>query len=154
VPPYQYVDVIKSFDYEKLYIVTDASTWEELDKKDVSKMQKKRVKSSRKKHISLAAADNSVKYMHDLVTTLAPFNPIIVHHSNYMKDFDFIRSFDKIIIHNSTFSWWAAVLSQATRVGVYEPWKPAKGKRNKNLGHTNYPGWFGWGKDERATYWR
>ena len=59
--------------------------------------------------------------------------------------FNFIRSFDKILFKNSTFSWWASVLSDASRVGVFGPWKPDKGKKNKNLGQADFPGWFSWG---------
>ena len=83
--------------------------------------------------------------MNNLVYTFSEFNPIIIHNNNMMTDFKFIMSFDKIIFKNSTFSWWAAVLSDASRVGVFGPWKPNKKERNKNLGRADFPGWFSWG---------
>ena len=53
---------------------------------------------------------------------------------------------------NSTFSWWAAVLSEASCVGVFGPWKPNKGNRNKNLGKMDIPGWFSWGLENNLLY--
>ena len=50
------------------------------------------------------------------------------------------------MIFNSTFSWWAAALSGAEKVAIFNPWKiakPAHGRRN--LGQTNFPGWWSWG---------
>ena len=155
VSPRQYANVIKSFDFDKLYIVTDTSKsyWRPLTKDDVNMMKRQRRKKY-KNNAVMAPIEHTMKYMDDLVSTLSQFEPIIVHHKDHMKDFNFIRSFDKMIIHNSTFSWWAATLSHASRVGVYKPWKPAKGKKNKNLGRTDFPGWFGWGTDDRANYWK
>lgn len=43
------------------------------------------------------------------------YNPIISSNDKY-KDFDFIRSFNKIIISMSTYSWWAAFLSNAEEI--------------------------------------
>lgn len=46
----------------------------------------------------------------------------------------------KIIINVSTFSWWAAVLSNAEEVYVPSKWKWKK-KDNKNLPDINLNGW-------------
>jgi hypothetical protein len=38
------------------------------------------------------------------------------------SDFNFIRSFNKIVCGNSTFSWWATFLSEANTIITYKPW--------------------------------
>jgi len=48
--------------------------------------------------------------------------PRIVSHPNPKDDFEFIRSFDNIICSNSSFCWWAAYLSEATKILTFEPW--------------------------------
>jgi hypothetical protein len=47
------------------------------------------------------------------------FNNVVVSNDEY-TDFEFIRSFDKIICSNSTFSWWASFLSDASIVYIPE----------------------------------
>ena len=49
------------------------------------------------------------------------FRPTIISQTA-KEDFDFIRSFDTIISSNSSFSWWAAFLSDASRIYTFEPW--------------------------------
>jgi len=145
VKPEVYRDVIlNNFDFDKLYIATDSDRWDYVDEKYIKKLQKKYIGRA----ASFVSIKKSVKYMNNLVDTFKEFNPKIVHHTNMMDDFNFIRSFDKILFKNSTFSWWAAVLSDASKVGVFGPWKPDKGKRNKNLGRMSLPGWFSWGSTE------
>ena len=64
----------------------------------------------------------------------------------FIHDFNLTRSFNQVIIFNSTFSWWAATLSGAKKVAIFSPWKIAKPiQSRRNLGETNYPGWFSWG---------
>jgi hypothetical protein len=38
------------------------------------------------------------------------------------QQFDFIRSFDRIVTCNSTFSWLAAYLSDASKIWTFKPW--------------------------------
>jgi hypothetical protein len=45
------------------------------------------------------------------------YHPVIVSNSQ-MEDFAFLRSFKKMVISESTFSWWAAFLSDAEAVYV------------------------------------
>ena len=45
------------------------------------------------------------------------YNPIIVE-TDPVNDFHFIRKFDKIICSNSTYCWWAAFLSEASRIYI------------------------------------
>ena len=60
------------------------------------------------------------------------------------EDFTFIRGFKNILFQHGTLSWWAAILSEADKVGVYGPWRPWKGDSNKNLSNVNIEGWFKW----------
>ena len=60
-----------------------------------------------------------------------------------IKDFNFMRTFDKILFSNSTFSWWAAFLSDASEIYLNKDWQSGhKGGRVK-LGLTDYPNWRG-----------
>lgn len=62
------------------------------------------------------------------------YRPVIVHNSQ-MEDFAMLRSFKKMVISESTFSWWAAFLSEAEE--IYMPkskngiWS---GKTDQHLG--------------------
>ena len=60
-----------------------------------------------------------------------------------LADFNFIRSFDKILFSNSTFSWWASFLSQATQIYFNKQWQPNHKNGRVKLGQTNYPNWRG-----------
>ena len=66
---------------------------------------------------------------------------------NYMDetifDFNFIRGFDKILFSNSTFSWWASLLSDASQVWFNSEWQPNHYNGMIKLGETNYPNWKG-----------
>lgn len=46
----------------------------------------------------------------------------IVTGGSALDDFNFIRSFDRIVCSNSTFCWWAAFLSNASKVWTFKPW--------------------------------
>lgn len=133
--------ILDNFEFDRLYIVTDSQRWESINVQYVKKLHKK----YKKNLTSFIPIKKSMKYMNNLVSEFKKFKPIIIHHDKLIDDFNFIRSFDKIMFKNSTFSWWAAVLSESHKVGVYGPWKPNKKKRNKNLGKADFPGWFSWG---------
>ena len=49
--------------------------------------------------------------------TFARFSPVYVH-GEPLDDFRFIKGFNRIILSNSGFSWWAAFLSDATEIHV------------------------------------
>ncbi len=150
VKPETYRRVISSnFNFNKLYIVTDADKWDYVNKKDIKKIQEEIKIKYRKNLTGFIPIKKSISFMNGLVDSLKEFNPILYHNKKFIDDFNFIRSFDQIMFKNSTFSWWASVLSGASKVGVFGPWKPGKGKgKIKNLGKTNYDGWFSWGKIE------
>ena len=150
VKPEVYKRVISSnFNFDKLYIVTDADKWDYVNKKDIKNIQNEIKIKYRKNLTDFIPVKKSMSFMNNLVDSLKKFNPILCHNKNFIDDFNFIRSFDQIMFKNSTFSWWASVLSGASKVGVFGPWKPGKGKgKIKNLGKTDYDGWFSWGEIE------
>ena len=55
----------------------------------------------------------------------------------------FIRSFDKILFSNSTFSWWASFLSDASEIYFNKKWQPHHAGGRVKLGLTDYPNWIG-----------
>lgn len=150
-----YETALANFEFEKVHIVTDSEKWDNYTMEDIKQLRKN-VKKGPNGRTPLVKSSESLKYIITLAEKFAKMNPV-VHLSqgnvmknsgglraNFIDDFNLIRSFDKVVVHNSTFSWWAATLSGARRVGVWRPWKPLK-SRNKNLGETDYPGWFSWG---------
>lgn len=49
------------------------------------------------------------------------WRPVVVSKSP-REDFNFLRSFSRIVCSNSTFAWWAAFLSEATKVWTFGRW--------------------------------
>jgi len=148
VKPQIYKEIIKTnFKFEKLFIVTDSEKWDYVTKKDIRKVQQEIAKKYKRNPTKFISVDKSVKYVNSLIDSLKDFEPILHHSKRAIDDFNFIRSFDQIIFKNSTFAWWASVLSKASKIGVFKLWKPGKGKdKNRNLGQANFPGWFSWGE--------
>ena len=150
IKPESYKRIIKdNFNFDRLYIVTDMDKWGHLDKKYIKNIHEDIKIKYRKNPTGFISHKVSIRYMNGLVDSLKEFNPILHHSSNFIDDFNFIRSFDQIMFKNSTFSWWASFLSNASKIGVFKLWKPGKGKdKNRNLGSTNLPSWFSWGDKE------
>ena len=48
------------------------------------------------------------------------YDPIILH-GDVLQDFRAIKSFNKIVMSQSTFAWWAAFLSNASEIFVPVP---------------------------------
>ena len=154
--------VISSFNYKKLHIVTDAEKWKPYTISDIEKIRHQ-IEIGPNPPINSPWVDpeQSLEYINHLIEELSELNPII--HCNgknviegsgalrggFIDDFNLLRSFDQVIVHNSTFSWWAATLSGASQVAIFNPWKIAKPKhQRRNLGQTNFPGWRSWGSAE------
>lgn len=51
-----------------------------------------------------------------ILEDLYPYNPIMLQHVSALHTFNFIRRFNKIILSQSTYSWWAAYLSEAQEI--------------------------------------
>jgi hypothetical protein len=150
-----YERAISKFDFERLHIVTDAEKWAPYGEKDIKKIRKE-VLTGPNLSSELVPISASIDYINELFYGLSKYNPVVhcngadmicgsgALRSNFIDDFNLIRSFDKIVVFNSTFAWWAACLSDASHIATYKPWKPNKGPKNKNLGLTDYDGWFSW----------
>jgi len=150
-------EVLNKMSFERLHIVTDAEKWEPYTISDIKKIQDQ-IRVGPNRTAPWVSTEQSLEYMNHLVEELTPLDPII--HCNgaemmggtgglrgsFIDDFNLLRSFDKVIVHNSTFSWWAATLSGASQVAIFNPWKIAKPPNlRRNLGRTNFDGWFSWG---------
>lgn len=133
---------IKNFNFDGLHIVSDMPKWDHINIKELNHMnfhynvpKKQRVE-----------AQKSVDYFNSLVDCFSKYNPVFRKRS-VADDFQFIRGFNNILFQHGTMSWWAAVLSEAEKVGVYGPWRPWKGASNKNLSNVPIDNWFKWGED-------
>ena len=150
---------IGEFKYDRLHIVTDAEKWDTYTLDDIERIRQEiSIGPNPPSNSPWVERTQSVEYMNHLIEGLQDLNPIV--HCNrektiegsgglrggFINDFNLLRSFDQVIVFNSTFSWWAATLSGASKVGIFSPWKIAKAPhQRRNLGETNYPGWFSWG---------
>ena len=158
-------NVLSKMQYKRLHIVTDAEKWGLHTALDIHKIQEQ-IKTGPNQSAPWVSTEQSLEYINHLVEELSCLEPI-VHcngakmirgsgglRDNFIEDFNLIRSFDKVIVHNSTFSWWAAALSGASQVAIFDPWKIAKEpSHRRNLGKTNFNGWFSWGGEE-ALYFK
>ena len=152
-------EVIKKFEYDKLHIVTDSEKWGGYTLEDINKIRHEiSVGPNPPVNSPWVEPEQSLEYANHLMDGLSELNPIV--HLNgattlpgsgglrgdFIDDFNLTRSFNQVIIFNSTFSWWAATLSGAEKVAIFNPWKIAKKpEARRNLGNTSYPGWFSWG---------
>jgi hypothetical protein len=157
-------NVLKDFDYRRLHIVTDAKKWSTYTVEDINEIQEQ-IRIGPNPTEPWVSTEQSLEYINHLVEGISELEPVVhcngantIHGSgglrdSFIDDFNLIRSFDKVIIHNSTFSWWAATLSGASEVAVFNPWKIAKPKRfRRNLGETGFEGWFPWGGKESLYF--
>jgi hypothetical protein len=160
-----YAKAIESFDFNRIHIVTDAEKWGYYTHDDVKKIQKDILEGPNPGALWVPIQD-SLNYMKELVDAFKPYDPIIHRtnsptikgsgglRGNFMDAFNLLRSFDQVLLYNSTFSWWGAVLGNASKVGVFSLWKPGREDKNPNLGQTNYHGWFSWGDNNDLIRYR
>ncbi len=155
-------EVLEKFNYKRLHIVTDAEKWTPYTLDDIEKIRKEiSIGPNPPSNSPWVNPEDSMEYMNHLIEGFEELDPIV--HTNgaemiggsgglrgdFMEDFNLIRSFNQVVIFNSTFSWWAATLSGASEVAVFNPWKIAKPKKQRrNLGETSFDGWFSWGKSD------
>tara|TARA_B100000212_G_C27379031_1_gene536044 strand:+ start:830 stop:1666 length:837 start_codon:yes stop_codon:yes gene_type:complete len=134
-----YLKAIEKFDFDELHIVTDMPKWDYVTGDELNNM---------KFHLNVPQSERvpieeSVKFFNELVGGFEKYNPKIKQRT-IVEDFNFIRESDNILFEHGTLSWWAAVLSDAKKVGVYGPWRPWKGTKNKNLSKIPLKNWFKW----------
>ncbi len=134
-----YLKAIEKFDFDSLHIVTDMPKWDYVIGDELNNM---------KFHLNVPEHERvpikeSVKFFNELVDGFKKYNPVIKKRT-IVDDFNFIRESDNILFEHGTLSWWAAVLSDAKKVGVYGPWRPWKGTKNKNLSKIPLKNWFQW----------
>lgn len=134
-----YKRAIEKFDFNKLHIVTDMPKWDFIDETELANMSF---------HYNVpvenrVSPQESVDYFNSFVEGFAEYKPIMEKRT-IVEDFNFIRSFENIMFQHGTLGWWASTLSDASKVGVYGPWRPWKGTSNKNLSQVNFDGWFQW----------
>jgi len=132
-------NAINQFNYSKLYIVSDIPAWKETTINEMKKF-KYHVDIDPIHSIDIASA---VNYHNTLIKTLNKYDPIIKN-NDIVSDFNFLLSFNMALFQHSTLAWWATVIGGTKQVGVYGPWRPYKGKDNKNLSQIPLPGWFQW----------
>ena len=82
--------------------------------------------------IHIAWVKENIKHSNDITYVEEP-------HPDYI-DFELMRNCKHFIISNSTFSWWAAYLGQASDKLVMTPDKWYNDGRNKE--QLNLPGWM------------
>jgi hypothetical protein len=94
---------------------------------------------------------DNVKYDRLFITSQDPLNPVLedlyeydpifVHHITPIHTLNFVRLFNKIVLSQSTFSWWAAYLSEAEEIYFPitkdGPWSYGPNQRSKwkDVGH-------------------
>ena len=134
-----YLKAIDKFNFDRLHIVTDMKKWDYITTDELSSIKfHKSVPKEQSVDLHLA-----VEYFNSFIDGFSKYNPIMENRT-IVEDFNFIRTFKNILFQHGTLGWWAAVLSDATKVGVYGPWRSWKGDKNKNLSEINLEGWFKW----------
>ena len=134
-----YIRAINNFDFERLHIVTDLPRWKRVTASELSNIKFHNTVPSSKS----VPIEHSVSYLNSLIDAFDCFDPIVKKRT-VEEDFNFIRTFDNILFEHGTMSWWAAFLSNASKVGVYGPWRPWKLTSNKNLSNIPLDNWFRW----------
>ena len=135
----RFIEAIEKYEFDNLHIVTSMPKWDYITEEELLNINF---------HVSVPKDNrvpikDSVEHFNSFVEGLKRYNPIVKHRSVY-GDFTFIRTFENILFEHGTMSWWAAFLSDASKVGVYGPWRPWKTSKNKNLSNIPLNGWFKW----------
>ncbi|MAU37507.1 MAG: hypothetical protein CMD14_09120 [Flavobacteriales bacterium] len=140
-------NVIDDIKYERLYVVTNLKKHETWTMKDLLDYKDKLIKYgdcganyTNDTIINSSQMEESLSNLNGVIKVLNDRNAIWKS-DTILNDFNFIRSFDKIMIGVSTYSWWAAILSNAKEVYAPKNWKYLKGDRNKNLPFVELDNW-------------
>lgn len=135
----QYENALKDFKFKKVSIVTDVPFWREINANDLLNLEC-HTNVCRKSQ----TMEKGVIYFNEIFNFFNTFNPHVRLNQKIDEDFNFIRSSSQILFMHSTFSWWAAFLSNALKVSVYGPWRPIKQSSNKNLSKLPLENWSQW----------
>ena len=134
-----YLKAIDKFDFENMHIVSDMPNWDYVTCDELKNMEfHYSVPSNQRVEIQ-----RSSDYFNSFIDGFKKYNPVFEKRTT-VEDFQFMRTFENILFQHGTLGWWAAALSDASRVGVYGPWRPWKGAMNKNLSQVKFDGWFQW----------
>ena len=140
-------NIIDDINYEKLYVVTNIKKHETWTMQDLLDYKEKLIKHgdcganyTNSTIINSSQMEESLSNINGVIKVLNDRNAIWKS-DTILNDFNFIRSFDKIMIGVSTYSWWAAILSNAKEVYAPKNWKYLKGDRNKNLPFVELDNW-------------
>lgn len=58
-----------------------------------------------------------------ILSSFDRYRPVVVHFEGEPeKDFNFLRSFDRMVMANSSFSWWAGFFSEGSRFYTHKRW--------------------------------
>lgn len=134
-----YLAAIERFDFERLHIVSELPEWRTYTEDELRQLRFHReVPPSETVPIS-----ESVAYLNEMVEGLSRY-PLQFQSTSPAEDFNYLRTFNQVLFEHGTLSWWAAVLSGASKVGVYGPWRPWNGALDQSLSEVPLPGWFQW----------
>ncbi len=140
VPFSEFNEGLSNFgEFDRLHIVTDMPVWQQLTAEDIRKMKFHRTVKPKDQIVPERAAD----YFNELYAGFMNYHPIVRAGNSVQDDFNYMRSFEKIMFQHGTLAWWAAALSGSQDVAVYGRWR---GGKNINLGWTDFPGWRQWGR--------
>ena len=138
------IDKIK---HENLYVITNLKKHKKWTMDDLNNYRKFYLKQGdsgshfkESQLINDEEMKESLQNLNNLITVLNERNAIWISDS-ILNDFNTIKSFNKIIINVSTFSWWAAILSDAKEVYASKNWKYLKGERNNKLPFVKLETW-------------
>ena len=167
--PESYDDLLSNIEFKNLYIVTNCDKTDNYSLKDYEFLKNKlKTNGGDGDNIDTYNRGNypwASKYITDeqalvkingIFEVFNKYNPIWINTSQE-EDFKFLCKFEKIVIAPSTFSWWAAVLSNPKIVYSYKPWKNVsyvlfdKEDKKRNLGKCNYENWHHWGDIDYCT---
>jgi hypothetical protein len=139
--------LIDNIEYDKLYVVTNLKIHKHWTISDLNNYKEKLLKygDCGARYTNSGLLDKvdlkeSLKNLNSLIDVLNNKNAIWISDTIF-NDFNTIRESNKIIIGISTFSWWAAILSNASEVYASKNWKFLKGNRNKNLPFVELDNW-------------
>lgn len=119
-----YLKVMDNIEYDKVFLVTDEPN-----------------------HIDVKEFLNKTNAKIFSTSTIITLDDRKNHKNQVIEDFNFIRSFDKILFSNSTFAWWASLLSESSEIYFNSDWQLRHHNGKIKLGETDYKNWKGYSEE-------